>query len=463
MWIGVSLRSRLLDEKLAVVLVVAASIVLRIIPELVAYPHPIGYDVVNYYIPVVTNFAEHWPETAGQFPLYVTLLYLVHVATALPAHLTVVSVATPAFAAFALSIFFASRSLLKLGVIQSAFVALFVVLQMAVLRTAWDLHRDIFALAAMMFAFCLIGGPDLGRKGMAALLALTGLTVAADRMIGLLFCISLIAYTLIARSRKTVAPAILAAGMFAMLMAASYAGSDSTVSAGGAPASGVPGFYNPQNLAILFVIVAGLLVPTGIVGFLRAKGSLLKIPLLVSLAGALSWLAFPDAASLVADRWTVLAGIFLSIFAAYGILHLAKKLRAGVAPVVAGSVLAGFAVVGFGYAVMPYDSPFPLYGVARAHIEDFGPVTMQFNSLDVQDNGRMLSAISWINGNTEPDAVIVGEKHWRGFMELHLQDRREYRFSGDFEALAYALAAKTDRPVYLFKFDGSIHSTEKLN
>jgi hypothetical protein len=166
---------------------------------------------------------------------------------------------------------------------------------------------------------------------------------------------------------------------------------------------------------------------------------------------------------LVADRWTVLAGIFLSIFAAYGILHLAKKLRAGVATVVAGLVLVGFAVVGLGYAVMPYDSPFPLYGVARAHIEDFGPVTMQFNSLDVQDNGRMLSAISWINGNTEPDAVIVGEKHWRGFMELHLQDQREYRFSGDFEALAHALAAKIDKPVYLFKFGGSVHSTEKLN
>ena len=135
---------------------------------------------------------------------------------------------------------------------------------------------------------------------------------------------------------------------------------------------------------------------------------------------------------------------------------------AKMAPVVAGAVLAGFIIVGLGYALMPYDSPFPLYGAARAHVENFGPVTMQFNSLDIQDNGRMLSAISWLNENTEPDAVIVGEKHWRGFMELHLQNERTYRFSGDSWALAHALASKIDLPVYFFEFDGSTFRAEKL-
>jgi hypothetical protein len=463
LWTGVSLRSSLLaSEKLAIALVAAASVALRVIPELAAYPHPIGYDVVNYYIPVVTNFAEHWPQTAGQFPLYVTLLYLVHAATGLSAHLTVVSAAVATFGAFALSIFFASRSILKLGVPQSAFVAIFVIFQMAVLRTAWDLHRDVFALTTMLLAFCLISRQDLGRKGMVALFALAGLTVAADRMIGLLFCISLIAYAVIVRSKKAVAPAIFAAGTFAILMAASNVSSGVTAAGGGTSASAIPDFYNQQNLAILFAVVNGLLVLPGIAGFMRAKGSLLKIPLAISLAGSLSWLAFPDAVSLVADRWTVLAGIFLSIFAAYGILHLAKKMYAKMAPVVAGSVLAGFAIIGLGYALMPYDSPFPLYGAARAYVENFGPVTMQFNSLDIQDNGRMLSAISWLNENTEPDAVIVGEKHWRGFMELHLQNERTYRFSGDSGALAHALASKIDRPVYFFEFDGSTFRAEKL-
>ena len=101
---------------------------------------------------------------------------------------------------------------------------------------------------------------------------------------------------------------------------------------------------------------------------------------------------------------------------------------------------------------MPYDNPFILYGAARQSIEGFSPVTMQFNSLDIKDNGKLLSAISWINKNTEPDAVIVGEKHWRGFMELYLEDQRIYRFSSNPKILAEVLGNK-GYSVYMFKPD----------
>ena len=45
----------------------------------------------------------------------------------------------------------------------------------------------------------------------------------------------------------------------------------------------------------------------------------------------------------------------------------------------------------------------------------------------------MMSAISWINKNTQPNAIIIGEKDWRGFMELYLQDHRNFRFSDDYQ------------------------------
>jgi len=42
-------------------------------------------------------------------------------------------------------------------------------------------------------------------------------------------------------------------------------------------------FYNPKNLLYLFVVVDGLLVPTGIIGFKQLKnGTLLKIPVLIN-------------------------------------------------------------------------------------------------------------------------------------------------------------------------------------
>jgi hypothetical protein len=67
----------------------------------------------------------------------------------------------------------------------------------------------------------------------------------------------------------------------------------------------------------------------------------------------------------------------------------------------------------------------------------------------------MISAITWINNNTEHNAVIVGQKHWLGFMELYLEDERSYYFSDNLEVLAKALENRGEN-VYLMKFDGSL-------
>ena len=68
-------------------------------------------------------------------------------------------------------------------------------------------------------------------------------------------------------------------------------------------------FYNPKYLLCLFVVVDGLLLPTGIIGFVKLKNSiLLKIPLLKTAAASFSWIVFPFHDSLVADRWIILLG-----------------------------------------------------------------------------------------------------------------------------------------------------------
>jgi hypothetical protein len=276
-------------------------------------------------------------------------------------------------------------------------------------------------------------------------------------MIGALFCMSLAAYAI--ATRRAVLPAVFSTGLFSALMIASYAAAPgSEANAVGASAAASFDFYNPQNLLILFAVINGLLAVLAAIGLMHMKNAalLLKIPLVISLAGSFSWLAFPDTALFVADRWIIIAGIFLAIFAGYGIIHLIRNLK--VKPAVAGSVLAAFAAVGLAYAVMPHDSPFVLYAAARASIENFGPVTMQFNALDIEDNDEILSTIAQINEDTEPDAVIVGEKHWRGFMEMYLEGQRTYRFSNDPQVLAEALDNK-GKHAYLLKLNpNSPHS-----
>jgi hypothetical protein len=451
LWIYAPLsRYRLFaSDKHTIIFVFVFCVTLRALPEIVAFPYPIGYDVVNYYIPVVEHFDERWVTTASQFPLYVLLLNAVQTATGLPAQPVVAAVAVGVFGFFGMSLYCVGRSLLKLGIASSVFVAIFVVVQMAVLRTAWDLHRDVFALAAMMLVFSLLGRNN-GWKGIVVILALAALSVAADRMIGALLCISLLVYAAMTWRKDVTVASIFAVGLFSTLMVASYSAPGASEGIA-VSAEKTEIFYDPQNLLILFAVVNGMLVVPAAVGFLRVKNHLLKIPLLVCVVGSFSWLAFPDIGQLVADRWVILAGIFLAVFAGYGILRVVRNRPPLQKAAIAGAVIAVFAAIGITYAVMPYDSPFTLYAVTRADTENFGPVTMQFSSLDVRDTGRLLSTIEWINQNTEPDAVIVGEKHWRGFMEVYLKDERTYRFSDDPLVLAQALE-RQGKPTYQITF-----------
>jgi hypothetical protein len=441
------------SEKLAIIVVFTLCIALRAAPELMAYPYPIGYDVINYYIPTVTNFEDKWDTVSKQFPLYVTFLYLVSITTGLPAYSVVVGVVIVMTGIFGISLFYLGRTLLKLGISHSAFIAIFAILQLAVLRTTWDLHRDIFALTIMMFVFSLLSRKNAGWKPLALILVLTILTVAADRMVGALFSVSAAVYAIVTRRRDVALIGILAIGMFfALAVPTQSIPNIKTITTAEMLQNNneVNEFYSPANLVIFFAAINGLLVGAAVIGFLSMKNSLLKIPLLVCLMGSFSWLAFPENRHLLADRWIILAGIFLSVFAGYGILHLIRNLKRRFT--IAGFILGAFAVLGLSYAVIPHHSASVLYGIIGVHAENLPPVTMQFNSIDIEDNDDLLSTIAWINKNTEQDALIVGESHWRGFMELYLEDKRTYHFSEDPQALAEALS-KYSQQVYLIEFN----------
>jgi len=449
-------KSRLFtNEKYTILVVFILCIALRAAPELIAYPYPIGYDVINYYIPTITNFEDKWDTVSKQFPLYVTFLYLISITTGLPAYSVVVAVIIVMTGIFGISLFYLGRNLLKLGISHSAYIAIFAIVQLAVLRTTWDFHRDIFALTIMMFVFSLLIRKNAGWKPLALILVLTTLTVAADRMVGALFSISLVVYSIVTRRREVALIGILAIGMFCALTLSTQSTPDiKTITSTEIPQnnSELKEFYNPANLLIFFVVINGLVVAAAAIGFLNMKNTLLKIPLLVCLMGSFSWLAFPENRYLLADRWIILAGIFLSVFAGYGILHLIRNLKKRFT--IAGFILGAFAVLGVSYAVIPHQSASALYGIIGLHSRNLPPVTMQFNSIDVEDNDDLLSTIAWINKNTEQDALIVGESHLRGFMELYLEDNRTYHFSEDPQTFAETLMNR-GQEVYLIEFNST--------
>jgi hypothetical protein len=83
------------------------------------------------------------------------------------------------------------------------------------------------------------------------------------------------------------------------------------------------------------------------------------------------------------------------------------------------------------YETMPYQTASFSASTLGHGLEPFGPTTLQFNSIAVKDTDELLESINWINEKVPQNAIIFGEKHWRGWMEIKLQDGRSFQYYTD--------------------------------
>jgi hypothetical protein len=411
----------------------------RAIPEMVAHPYPVGYDVINYYIPVITNFQEYWPIVSEQYPLYVLILHFFQAATDLQPQILVSMSGLILYGFFSVSLFIMSRRLFGLGEFYSLYLTLFVIFQLPVLRTAWDLHKDILSLTLFMITISLIFPlrPKIGWYSLICSSFVGSVAVSLDKMIGALLVGSFLIYGFVVRSKYISLLSLIIVGFFAAAIASDYGSigqpfnvsyeysETNLLSQNSEP-------YSPKSLLTLFLVVnCPLLVPAGF-GLIYSDNRLLKIAVAISAIGSFSWVIFPDMRAIAADRWIFVLGIFLSIFAGYGIVRYAQtkthpRFRRRLLCLILGSSI----ILGLTYETMPYHIASFSENMLGQSIEPFGPATMQFNSIAVKNTGELLKMINWINENVPKDTIIIGEKHWRGWMEIKLQEDRSFLYYSD--------------------------------
>jgi hypothetical protein len=427
-------------QKRLILFIFCIGCMVRAIPEIVAHPYPIGYDVINYYIPVITNFQEHWPTVSEQYPLYVMILHFFQTATELQPQILVGMSALILYGVFSASLFIMSRRLFGLGEYYSLFLTLFIIFQLPVLRTSWDLHKDILSLALFMISISFIF-PIRSKLGWYSLIGSTvaaSLAVSLDKMIGTLLVGSFLIYGLVVRSKYVSFLSLIIVGFFVALLVSDYGsiGQPFNVSAEYSDNNNSLNQnskqYTPDNLLMLFLVINCPLIVPAAFGFIHCDNRLLKISIAISAIGSFSWLVFPNIQGIAADRWIFVLGIFLSIFAGYGIVRYAQtKVHHRFRRSLLGIILGLAIISGLLYETMPYHMVSFSESLLSFGLEPYGPTTMQFNSIAVKDTGELLRAIDWINEEVPKNAIIIGEKHWRGWMELKLQNDRSFQYNAD--------------------------------
>ena len=414
-------------NKYSYLIVFSVALVLRLIPEILAYPYPIGYDVINYYLPILKNFDDYSATISNQFPLYISLLHTISSTMNVDPRIVITSAVVLLYGLFSLVILSIANKLLHLDNLQSVFLSIFVIFQFSVLRTSWDLHKDLFAITLAFLCLYYIEKSQNYRKMLAVIIPLGILIVLADRMIGFLFSISLIISSIMRRDRILGSIAIFIIIVFGFFLITNFDPISTNLQLAGNKYK-INEIYNPVNLIVLFLVMNAILLPAGVVGLLKSKSTvnIFKIPFFISLVASFSWIVFPNTSAFLPDRWITIFSIFLSLFSGYGFVLLIEKGYFAISNKKLNNylvVLIPFIFLGSAFAMSPNNSYLNIYGIFHPYISQYGPLTMQYNSISLPESGSLLSAIEWINNHTQEGSVIMGSKHLRGWMELELKGR----------------------------------------
>lgn len=76
------------------------------------------------------------------------------------------------------------------------------------------------------------------------------------------------------------------------------------------------------------------------------------------------------------------------------------------------------------FAATSNDRPLSLFAPFHDYVGQFGPMTMQYNSVSIPESKSIVSAIEWINHYAPVGSHIIIDNRWRGWVEDGLKDRK---------------------------------------
>lgn len=125
---------------------------LRVIPEALSYPYPIGFETLFYVARIKTGVIwPHWTWIFSSWLLYAILIPLQRAVQVDP-FLLLKLVAPTLYGVNASAVYYFARKALNWDIGKSFGAASFLTFQLATLRISWDLFRNFLGLALLLFA-----------------------------------------------------------------------------------------------------------------------------------------------------------------------------------------------------------------------------------------------------------------------------------------------------------------------
>jgi hypothetical protein len=349
------LRGVNLTDRKALIALLSIGFFIRLMPELLAFPLPIGFDTIYYAVAmekgvVLANWSSFFTSSWLLFAFIVPLYSLLQV----DPFLLLKIVAPLLFGLNVAGVYWFSRKMLGWNLRMGVLTGLFFALQLASLRISWDLLRNTLGLGILLFALSYVKEVD-SKRGFVTFASLSLLSVIAHEYAAvtlLVVVLGLLIWRLVKRqldSQSTrlglaTLPAltVFLLGMGLKFFSVSYADETNVINAGDALAAKVGGsflvdYLHIQSSVDSYVSYANLVLSVGLLfavlflpylllivkGFFR--NGVLNLWTGLLLVGAFGCLLTPFAALQYWHRWMFMLVYPFTFYAVNGFGRLLNK------------------------------------------------------------------------------------------------------------------------------------------
>ncbi len=396
-------------------------LLIRSIPEFLAGPYPVGWDVIAYYVPNVFDIASGslnlWGIIASTPVMYGIVVPIYSVTRISP--ILIFKILGPLLYGFlGWSLFTFCKRRLQWPDSKSFYATLFVSAYFVVMRISWDAYRMELGLAFLLLAEALVGGVtsrrlDLRRAGLLSLAVLSNQLVAVIVVgivgIEILRSLGRLNFRFVSQRIPPVA--------FFLLIV--YATLQTPLATGlGVVGSGINAAVFPE-VSVFLLYAYACVIPLLLLGLKARQRSVFTSWVGICGVGIVLSILPGHVFQDIGYRWVLLLSIPFLILAFEGY----SRLRAMISrlPVIWAkslqvTVIVGLAISAGLFAVLPAQTASPFYTA----FGQFIPSSMVQSSLPSSDYQNVANAIAWINTHTPSDSALITHEAFYGWARAYI-------------------------------------------
>jgi len=418
---------------------------IRLIPELIAGPWPLGFDTIASYAPFVREVQTYGlgPAltellTSSHQPpaIYFLLGLLAYVPGASPFSL-VKSLGPTLYGLMGFTMYFFAIRGLRWNKEKSFLLSLVAALYFVPLRLSWDLYKN--TLGYSFFLLALVYMPRSVRKRDLLFVGIFGgLSVLSNELTAVLLGLTSAAFFCHAlATKKQWNSGALISTFSSSIGVLFYLGVLFQFPPQTSPLLALQGRsifpYNYVGTAIdpfiypvlgqlylaillLTLLMIGPLLPFALSGFLRDSRLTLWIGVLV--VESFSVIASPYAAIPFWYRWLMMLVVPLLILAVNGLVKAPFMVR--------GIFLSLLVFSSVAYLCLPPESAFPYF--SNTTTLNYLPSSMLQNTVPIQDSSDVVASITWLNDMRYNNSVVVAPDSFAGWAQVYLDRTKAYSY-----------------------------------